>query len=254
MFTAEERDRLRARLLERAEADDAVVGVAFTGSQAADAGDRWSDTDLVLAVRGDLGNAVSRWTRWLYDEWGARHHWDLATGTSVIRVYLLRGWLELDLTFAPEIDFGPRGPQWRTIFGDPRPLDPFPAPDRNTLIGLVWHHALHAWICLRRDRWWQAEHWISAIRDHVITLACLRLDHPAAYAKGAHLLPNEIAVPLEAALVRSLTKPELERALTAAVELAAAELDRSDVEVAARVTPMLASLLADADGEFGPPG
>ena len=245
LFTVEERDRLRTRLLERAEADDAVVGAAFTGSEAVAVGDRWSDTDLVLAVRGDLGSTVARWTGWFYDEWDARHHWDLAVAPGVIRVYLLRGWLELDLTFTPETDFGPRGPQWRTIFGRPRSLEPFPDPDRNTLIGLVWHHAFHAWICLRRDRWWQAEHWISAIRDQVITLACLRLGHPAAYAKGAHLLPEEITDSLTATLVRSLTKSELERALTAAVNLATAELERSDAGAAARLNPMLFSLTAD---------
>jgi hypothetical protein len=41
-------------------------------------------------------------------------------------------------------------------------------------------------------RWWQAEHWISAMRDHVITLACVRLGYPAHYAKGAHLLPEDL--------------------------------------------------------------
>jgi len=34
MFSIEERDRVRARLLARAEADDGIVGAAFTGSQA----------------------------------------------------------------------------------------------------------------------------------------------------------------------------------------------------------------------------
>ena len=53
MFTAEERDRIREQLLARAEADSAIVGAAFTGSLATGDDDRWSDTDLVLAVRGD---------------------------------------------------------------------------------------------------------------------------------------------------------------------------------------------------------
>ncbi|MFJ4198765.1 hypothetical protein ACIP2Y_03920 [Streptomyces sviceus] len=40
MFTTGERDRLRERLLARAEADDNVVGTAFTGSHAVGEGDR----------------------------------------------------------------------------------------------------------------------------------------------------------------------------------------------------------------------
>lgn len=72
---------------------------------------------------------------------------------------------------------------------------------------LAWHHALHAGICTERGRWWQAEYWISATRDLVITLACLRLGYPAHYAKGAHLLPDDLTAPLEATLIRSLGEP-----------------------------------------------
>jgi hypothetical protein len=152
------------------------------------------------------------------------------------------GWLEIDLTFAPQAEFGPRGPQWRTIFGRPRPREPFPDPDRDTLAGLTWHHALHARICIERGRWWQAEHWISAMRDHVITLACLRLGYPAHYAKGAHLLPGDLTVPLEATLVRSPDEPELCRALAATIDVVTAELERTDPMLAGRLRPMLAEL------------
>ncbi|MET7483077.1 hypothetical protein [Streptomyces sp. NPDC005538] len=243
MFTPEERDRIRARLLAHAEADESIVGLAFTGSHATGTGDRWSDTDIVLAVRGTVSDTVNRWTAWFYDEFDARHHWDLGVGgASVVRVFLLPGWVELDITFAPEPEFGARGPQWRTVFGTPRAREHFPPPDRDTLIGFAWHHALHARICIERARWWQAEHWISALRDQAISLACLRLDLPTAYAKGAHLLPNEVTAPLDATLVRSLTEGELRRALAATVAVVTAELDRSDPELAARLGPMLTEL------------
>jgi hypothetical protein len=242
MFTAEERDRVREQLLARAEADSAVVGAAFTGSHATGDGDRWSDTDLVLAVRGELTPVLNGWTRWLYRELGAQHHWDLPVGRGIVRVFLLPGWLEIDLTFAPQAEFGPRGPQWRIIFGQPRPREPFPAPDRDNLVGLAWHHALHARICIERGRWWQAEHWISAMRDHAITLACLRLGYPAHYAKGTHLLPEDLTVPLEATLVRSPDGPELCRALAATIDVVAAEVERTDPALAARLRPMLAEL------------
>jgi hypothetical protein len=122
-------------------------------------------------------------------------------------------------------------------------VEPFPAPDRELVFGLLWHHCLHAWICLRRQRWWQAEHWISAARDHLITLACLRLDLPAAYAKGAHLLPDEVTRALEQTLVRELTETELGRALTAVVTAAMTELKRSDTDLADTLNPMLAELI-----------
>ncbi|MEU9450325.1 hypothetical protein [Streptomyces sp. NPDC048277] len=253
MFTARQRDRVRERLLARAETDGTVTGAALTGSHAVGAGDRWSDIDLVLAVRGEPATTADRWTRWLYDDLDVRHHWDLPAGRTVVRVFLLPGWLELDLTFAPEAEFGPRGPQWRTLFGRAQPLDPFAAPDHGTLAGLVWHHALHARVSIERGRWWQAEHWISAMRDHTITLACLRLGHTTAYAKGAHLLPAELTAPLETTLVRSLTEPELRRALTATATLAVDEVERSDPALAARLRPMLEELTAleEPTAEFG---
>jgi hypothetical protein len=242
MFTTEQRQAVQTWLLRAARADESVVGAAFTGSHATAAADRWSDTDLVLAVRGDPAGTIERWTRRLYDEWDAQHHWDLASGPSLIRVFLLPGWLEIDLTFAPEEHFGPRGPQWRSIFGTAREAEPFPAPDRNAFAGHVWHHAWHAWICLQRHRYWQAEHWITALRGCAITLACVRLGLPSGYAKGAHLLPDEFTGTLEATLVRAVTEPELRRALGATVAVAAAELDRLDAGLAARLGPMLSSL------------
>jgi hypothetical protein len=244
LFAIQERERLQQQLLTRAEADDAVVGAAFTGSQAAGSSDRWSDTDLVLAVHGEPSRVANQWTRWMYDELRAQHHWDLPAGHGIIRVFLLPGWLELDLTFTPEDQFGPRGPQWQTIFGQARSIENFPAPDRNTLAGMAWHHALHARVCIERGRRWQAEHWISALRDHVISLASVRLDHPAYYAKGAHLLPDGLTAALETTLVRSLDDPELRRALAAAISVMTDELAISDPELATTLRPMLAELSA----------
>lgn len=246
MFTVEERDRLRERLVARAEADGAVVGAAFTGSYAAGAGDRWSDTDLVLAVRGDLAAVLALWTDWLHGELGALHHWDLPVGAGTVRVFLLPGWLEADITFAPEAEFGPRGPNWRLLFGRSQPLRPYGEPDPGTLTGLLWHHALHVRVCLARGHLWQAEHWIGAMREHILTLACLRLKLPTAHAKGAHLLPGDLTARLAATLVRDLAPAELRRALRATLDAATAEIAHADPATAARLAPLLAEL-ADRD-------
>ncbi|MEO3755073.1 hypothetical protein [Streptomyces sp. B6B3] len=244
MFTVADRKRVRDLLLARARADEAVVGAAYTGSLATGNEDRWSDTDLVLSVRGDdVTETLERWSRWFYAELDARHHWDLSAPPAVIRVFLLPGWLELDVTFTPEANFGPRGPQWQTLFGRTRPIQPFAPPDANTLIGLLWHHALHARVCIQRERWWQAQHWIGEMRAHVVELACARLGHPTSHAKGAHLLPDELTARLEATLVTELTAPELNRALAEALSLVTAELRQSAPELATRLGPMLEELL-----------
>ncbi len=241
MFTEAERDGVRDRLLALATADPAITGAAFTGSHATGEADRWSDIDLVLAVDGPLDAVLGAWTDRLYADFAAVHHWDLRSGAAVYRVFLLPGWLEVDLGFTPAADFGPRGPRWRLVFGDAVPARDAPAGD--DLAGLAWHHAWHARVCIARGRWWQAEHWISGVRDHVIAMACRRLGLPSAYGKGAHLLPDDVTVPLAEALVRGLDGPELRRALAAAVAALSAELSRADPELATRLNPMLADLI-----------
>jgi hypothetical protein len=248
MFTVEERDRVRAALLDLARTDPAVGGAAVTGSYAVDGSDRWSDIDLALAVDGPLEATLERWTALLYRDFAALHHWDLPSGPSLYRVYLLPGCLEVDLAFTPADRFGPLGPRWRTVFGHAVPPEPAPPARPDPPVGLAWHHVLHARACVERRRWWQAAHWISGIRDQVIALACLRLGHPSSYAKGAHLLPGEVTGPLAATLVRSLDEAELRRALAAVTAALHAEVARTDPVLADRLRPALAEAGGLGDG------
>src|SRR5205823_986826 len=82
LFTPEERERVRARLLELAEADPDVVGTAITGSHVSGAEDEWSDVDLAFAIGGEMAAALERWRERLYRDFGALHHWDLPWGSS----------------------------------------------------------------------------------------------------------------------------------------------------------------------------
>jgi hypothetical protein len=54
VFTVEQRDALRDRLLRLAEDDERVVAAAVVGSLAAGTGDRYSDLDLTFAVDDDV--------------------------------------------------------------------------------------------------------------------------------------------------------------------------------------------------------
>jgi len=144
MFGAAERDRVRERLLEVAEADASVAAAAITGSHATGGGDEWSDIDLAFAVSGELASALRRWTELLYRDFAALHHWDLPFASTVYRVFLLPECLEVDIAFTPAADFGPRGPNWRTVFGETVELPPGAPPDRDDLVGHAWHHVLHA--------------------------------------------------------------------------------------------------------------
>jgi len=239
VFSVEARDHLRDRLLRLAESDPSVVGAAITGSQAIDDGDRWSDVDLAFGVEGSLDTAVRHWTELIYQDFAAVHHWDLPEGSAVYRVFLMSDGLEVDIAFVPAADFRPHGPSWRTVFGHPAPPKDPPAPSRRDLTGRAWHHALHARVCIHRRRWWQAEHWIGALRGQILALACQRLGYPTSYAKGAHLLAAHVTAPLNATLVRTLDEAELARALGAATSALIAEVAHVDPALADRLAPIL---------------
>jgi hypothetical protein len=242
VFTVEERDAVRGRLLELAQDDPAVSAAAITGSAAAGSADRWSDIDLAFGIRGDVSRALLHWTSVLYAEFAALHHWDLPFGSSIYRVFLLPGCLEVDIAFTPESDFGQRGPNWRTVFGATVEVPTTEPPTRDELVGLAWHHVLHARICIERGQPWQAEWLISGVRDHVLALACVRLRYPARFAKGTDLLPRDVTATVEPALVGSLDEAELRRALGVAGAALAAELERTDEALGERLRPVLEEL------------
>ncbi len=237
MFTPEDRERVRARLLELAREDDRVTGAAVTGSAAVGREDRWSDVDVFLGIADGVDTSVvmADWTARLTEELGVVDHWDL----SVYRVFLLSSCLQVDVAFAPESDFGARGPAFRVEFGRPVERPPALRPSTHALAGLGWLHLLHARVAIERGQAWQATHAIDGVRDQTLGLACVRHGERPEHLRGAHLLPPEVTAPLEATLVRSLDTDELWRALRAATEAFLDEVRESDSELATRLEPVL---------------
>jgi len=233
-------------LLDRARDDARVTGAAVTGSASHGAEDRWSDIDLCFAIADGIAVDVvlEDWTDFVRDELGSRHHFDVRDAAAVYRVFLLPGCLEVDLAFVAASEFRALGPGFELVFGEAVEDRPIAPADPHRLIGLAWHHVLHARICIERGKLWQAEYWISAVRDHTLILGCLRLGHPADYAKGADELPHKTTAPLQAALVRDLSVEELSRALRVAVTGLLRELHETDRELADQLREPLRELAA----------
>jgi predicted nucleotidyltransferase len=247
MFTTEHRDHVRQRVLEMARADSRVTAGALTGSTASGSGDEWSDIDVAFGIAegNALETVLQDWTQVLDREFGVLDHFDLLAGSSIYRVFLLPSGLEVDVAVTPGEEFGARGPNFRTLFGIAHQLEPTPQPDASYLIGLAWHHVLHARASIERYKPWQAEYWISGVRDHNLALACIRQGENAIYARGVDRLPSSVTNPLADALVRSLDMPELRRALAAATSCLIGELEQYDAAFCARLKPLLQ--------EFGAP-
>jgi hypothetical protein len=126
--------------------------------------------------------------------------------------------------------FRPARPRFRLLFGQtaasqaegstPPVLGavflPTP-PVAGDLFGWGVIYALHARACIERGRLWQAEHYVSAVRDHALSLACLRQGLPAVQARGYDDLPTGTLARLAAAYVGAVEPGALRAALAACV-------------------------------------
>ena len=102
MFTVEQRDALRERVLGMGEQDERVIAGAVVGSLAFDDGDRFSDLDLTFGVadHAEVAGVLDDWTRTLVDEFDAVPLVDLDRGAITYRVLLLPEALQLDLSMS----------------------------------------------------------------------------------------------------------------------------------------------------------
>ncbi len=241
-FTVEDRARVRDWMIKLARRDKRVIGAALTGSAAIGKEDRWSDVDLGFGIGGGTKpeTVLADWMPLIRAEFGLLHYFDLRVGSGLFRVFLLANGLELDIGLWPGSQFGPTSEKFRLVFGRiaHNMLSTMPTTAEH-LIGLCWHHALHARAAINRNRPWEAEYYISALRDHSLELACLRFGLPANYARGTDELPREVTTGYENALVRSLEVTDLRRALAGASRLFVDEVERADPALATSLKKVL---------------
>ncbi len=246
MFSVDDRNRVRDRVLALAASDPRVVAGAVVGSLALQEGDRWSDLDLTFAVADDapVPDVLNDWTGAIVDECHAVVLFDLPAGASIYRVFMLPGCLQFDLSFTPAAAFGATSPKFRLLFGEAVTKPHTPAPSPQELFGYAVHHALRARFCIARGRVWQAEYWLSGVRDYALHLACLRRDLPARNGRGFDDLPADVLAAFEGALARSLNPAELLRALEVAITGLLHEAAQAPemAEMAAQVEPQLREL------------
>jgi hypothetical protein len=256
VFTVEQRDALREHLLRLAAEDERVVAGAAVGSLAVDGGDRFSDLDLTFGIADHVPVAavLNDWTRTLIDELDAVHLADLARGPTIYRVLLLPDALQVDLSMTPAAQFRRAGPRFRLLFGETAAGESEASTPpvagglfirTPTVAGDVFGwgviYALHARACIERGRVWQAEHYVGAVRDHALSLACLRNGLPAVQARGYDDLPAETLAQFEDAHLGAVEPGALRAALAAS----ALALMRAGAEARLPHADTVAQRLAD---------
>jgi hypothetical protein len=256
VFTIEQRDALRARMLQLAEQDERVVAGAAVGSLAVGTGDRYSDLDLTFGIADSVPvpHVLEEWTRTLAAEEHAAQLADLEVGPTMYRVFLMPNALQFDLSMTPASHFRPAGPRFRLLFGETtadeseasvRPPGGLSIPTpavAGDIFGWGVIYALHARACVERERVWQAEHYVGAVRDHALALACLGRGLPAVQARGYDDLPPETLATFAGTRVESGEVDALRRALAASVAALLHQGTEADLPHADVVAGRLADL------------
>jgi hypothetical protein len=208
-------------VLRLADEDERVVAGAAVGSLAISGGDRFSDVDLTFGIADHhlVADVLDDWTRTLIDELGAVRIADLEREPTTYRAFLLPEALQLDLSMTPAAQFRPAGPRFRLLFGETAEGESeVPTrPVAGDIFGWGVIYALHARACIERGRVWQAEHYIGAVRDHALSLACLRQGLPPVQARGYDDLSAETLARFEDAHVAAVEPGALGAALDACV-------------------------------------
>lgn len=250
IFSIEQRDYVRDRVLDLASRDERIVAGAIVGSLALDAGDRWSDLDLTFGVRDDVSpiEVLDGLSSHVATEFDAVKLFDLASGAATYRVLLLPGCLQFDLSVSPASAFTLVGPKVKLLFGDAIRKEHGSTPEPGTDFGYAVHHLVRARFCVERNRFWQAEYWISSARDLALQIACNREGLDAGHGRGFDQLPRATLELAQEAIVRSPETPELRRALQACLDLLLEQAGAAG-PIAAQVERRLRSLIDQPDLE-----
>jgi hypothetical protein len=250
VFDASDRQRVRDDLVSAAQVDTRITAAATLGSAADGSEDEWSDLDLALCMAdaADREAVIADWTQRMYSCHAAAHHLDVRWEDALYRVFLLADTLQVDLSFWPLNLFRPLGPRFRLLFGDAGEAEHVGPPAAENLIGFAWLYALHARTSIVRGRFWQAEYMVSAVRDHVLALACLRHGLRADDARGTDDLPPDVLRRMEQALVGAPDAPTLGRGLEVTIEALIDEANHANPALAHRLAaPLRAIGLLDAE-------
>jgi hypothetical protein len=237
---------VRERLLELARADPRLLAGAAVGGTVSGASNRWSDLDFAFGVAEDssLADVLDDWNQIVVREFEGVHLFDFPQGSTMYRLFLLPGCLQVDLSFTPASDFGATSPRFELLFGNVVEKAQAPAPSVSEIFGLAVHHVVRARYSIERDRYWQAELWISAARDLALELACLRCGLDASYGRELDKLPPSVLASFEDALVPSLDHGALLGALAGTVSVLLRE-SAETVDTVAWVEAELRELVRD---------
>jgi predicted nucleotidyltransferase len=258
MFTTADRDAVLGRAQQLLSEDDRVEAAVLTGSLGRGTGDRWSDIDFdaVITAGAKCATVAAAWEELAYREWPVAHHYATEFGSTLVRGFLLRDALLLDMAFTPIDEFAAWAPV-RVLFDRTGRTTSIasswkewsPTPDAGVEAGFAAHDVLHACVAANRDRRWQSLYYLQRIRNRTLSLASERHGWDSDDFTRVDDLPTDEIGTLDDTLVATLDRDTLIGAVDIATRAFLIELGRHDRVLADRLSqPLLEIVTASRQG------
>ncbi len=219
MFSVSFRDEVREKIIEKAKSDQRIVSAAAIGSYAGGVVDRWADIDLSFGIDESyaIGELIDVFTDYIENELKGEVLFNVTQGNTIYRVFLLPGCLQVDLSFTPDNEFGPKGPHFKLLFGHQHEKQKKKIPDPiHEPFGLMVHHLLRTKVCAERNQLQRADIWLGKAKNYVLELLLNNSNEGEEDSKSD--LKKELSITIRNPLSAELDKEEILSALTFFIE------------------------------------
>ena len=204
----------------------------------------------MITAGTETATVAAAWEQLVYREWPVAHHYATEFGSTLVRGFLLRDALLLDMAFTPIEEFAAWAPV-RVLF------DRTGGPRRPPRVGRSGHlrpmraskrgspdDVLHACVAANRDRRWQSLYYLQRVRNRTLALASERHGWDSDDFTRVDDLPTDEIGALEDSLVATLDRNALLRAVDVTTGAFLTELGRHDRALADRLAEPLLDLIA----------
>lgn len=170
MFTEKYRESVRNEIINQVRTDPQIFSAASIGSYARNEVDQYSDIDLTFGMAESLevNSKLNEYKGYIKKAFRGEFLFQLKQDFTLYGVFILPGCLQVDLSFTPQNEFGPKAYPFNIIFGthtgekSKSPHDPI-----LEKFGLIVHHILRTKVCMERGQLEKSRHWLKEANKHM---------------------------------------------------------------------------------------
>ncbi len=245
-YTPEQRESVLATIVRQAEQDERVASCVLVGSGARGFADEFSDVDVCVVAHdgSDVRSVADDWRQWTETTHAvAGYCLSVRAPDVLLHNFMLENYLEINMCILRTRDMLARGAHWRVLFdrtdsveqritrsweerGEPDDAEQY----CRERIAAIWHYVLHAYVAVKRERYWQAISDVEEIRAQTIRLRGFTTGADTKRNRDVDRFGPDFLQMLGEALVASPSRDAVISALKAAVsgffgEVRAVELE-----------------------------